>query len=79
MTKEEIFESLKEIFSTVMPGKDLSDVTDGSDLFTGLGMDSLMLLLSSLAIENKFGVRITSDAKFQTVGNVIDYIAERLA
>lgn len=75
MTNEEIFSKLLEIFSTSLSHVDTSAVTMESDLFTDLGMDSLSLLLSSLAIENTFGIRIASGARFSKVRDVVDYIA----
>ena len=74
MTTQEIFNTLKEIFSTAMPQTDISAVTLDSDLFTDLGMDSLTLLLTSLAIENRFGIRISPQTRFVKVRDVVDYI-----
>lgn len=79
MTKQEIFDSLKDLFSTVMPQIDMSAVTLESDLFTDLGMDSLSLLLTSLAIESRFSIRITPETRFVKVGDVVDYINNNIA
>ncbi len=75
MTREEVFEGLKEIFTGVKPNLDLSKVTLDSQLVSELGIDSLSMLLLSLAAENKFQMQFASDtAPFETVGQVCDYI-----
>ncbi len=79
MTNQEIFDSLKDLFSTVMPQIDMSAVTLESDLFTDLGMDSLSLLLTSLAIESRFSIRIAPNTRFVKVGDVVDYISNSIA
>ncbi|MCR5709961.1 MAG: hypothetical protein K6G79_05710 [Bacteroidales bacterium] len=77
MTKEEVFEGLKEIFSGVKPGIDLARVNYGSKLVAELGIDSLSMLLLSLAAEHKFGMQFDNDAApFLTVGDVCDYIVK---
>ncbi|MBO6170302.1 MAG: hypothetical protein J6O51_10100 [Bacteroidales bacterium] len=78
MTKETVFEQLKEIFSAVKPKADLSGITMESNLLTDVGVDSLSLLLMTLSIESKFNVRIASDARFDSVSDVVDYIYERV-
>ena len=39
-----------------------------------LGIDSLSMLLLSLATENKFGFQFSTQEPFQTVREVVDYI-----
>ena len=75
MTREEIFEGLKEVFSLVKPNLDLSGVTMDSSLSRDLGIDSLSMLLISLSIEQKFGFQFQTQTPFQTVGEVVDYIS----
>lgn len=74
MTKETVFEGLKEILSGVKPKLDPSTIGFESKLVTDLGIDSLSMLLLSLAAENKFQIHFASDAKLDTVGDVCDYI-----
>lgn len=78
MTRSEIFENLKDVFATVKPKLDMSKVTESSNLTTDLGIDSLSMLLTSLAIETRFGFQFASDKPFQTVGEVIDYIEKAI-
>ncbi|MBR3291046.1 MAG: hypothetical protein IKI66_02545 [Bacteroidales bacterium] len=74
MTKETVFEGLKEILANVKPKLDQTHITFDSKLLSDLGIDSLSMLLLSLAAENKFNMRFATDAKLETVGDVCDYI-----
>ena len=75
MTREAIFEGLKEIISNVKPKLDLTNVNFESRLVSDLGIDSLSMLLLSLAAENKFKMQFDASApQFNTVGEVCDYI-----
>lgn len=74
MQKETIFAGLKEILSLIKPSMDLSSVNEESQLVRDVGLDSLTILLLSLAIENKFKFKFEGTPKFNTVGEVIDYI-----
>ncbi|MBO7371984.1 MAG: hypothetical protein J6U34_05695 [Bacteroidales bacterium] len=77
MTDLEIFEGLKEILAVMKPHLDTSSATLESNLVRDLGIDSLSMLLMSLALENKFKVNFdTSRAPFTTVGEVVTYIRE---
>ena len=79
MTKEEIFAGLKEIFTAVKPKCDISKVSLDSSLTLDLEIDSLSLLLMSLAIENKFGFQFKEMKQFQTVSELVDYLSEQIA
>ena len=63
MTREEVFEGLKEIFAGVKPKLDLSTVGFDSKLVNDLGIDSLSMLLLSLAAEHKFGTQFETTEK----------------
>ena len=75
MQREAIFEGLKEILKQIRPSMDLSTVNEDSQLVRDVGLDSLTILLLSLAAENKFGFKFEGTPKFATVGEVIDYIS----
>jgi len=77
MTKEDIFVSLKEILTTVKPSVDQTTVTNDSSLVQDLGIDSLSILLISIAIENKFNFTFNGVPQFKTVGEVVEYIADK--
>ena len=74
MTRQEILDSLKEVLTLIRPSLDLSSVNEDSQLTSDLGLDSLTTLLLSLAIENKFKMKFEGALKFNTVGEVIDYV-----
>ena len=75
MKREAILNELKEILILIKPSMNLSSVTEDSQLVRDVGLDSLTILLLSLAVENKFGFRFEGTPKFETVGEVIDYIS----
>ena len=75
MQRETILSGLKEILAQIKPSMDLSAVNEDSQLVRDVGLDSLTILLLSLAVENKFGFKFEGNPKFTTVGEVIDYIS----
>ena len=74
MEKEKIFNELKEILKLIKPSADFSSINEDSQLVRDVGLDSLTILLLSLAIENKFAFKFEGNPKFITVGEVIDFI-----
>lgn len=78
MTKEEILTGLKEVIGAVKPKLDMTNVGMETQLMSELGIDSLSMLLMSLAIENKFKFQFKTQTPFQTVGEVVDYIATEI-
>ncbi|MBO6051817.1 MAG: acyl carrier protein [Bacteroidales bacterium] len=75
MEKEAIFKELKEILALIKPSMDLSSISEDSQLVRDVGLDSLTILLLSLAVENKFGFKFEGTPKFETVDEVINYIS----
>lgn len=75
MEKEKIFDELKEILKLIKPSADFSKINEDSQLVRDVGLDSLTILLLSLAIENKFGFKFEGNPKFNTVGEVIEFIS----
>ena len=75
MQRETILSGLKEILAQIKPSMDLSAVNEDSQLVRDVGLDSLTILLLSLAVENKFGFKFDGNPKFTTVGEVIDFIS----
>ena len=74
MTRTDIFNSLKDILWQIRPSIDQSQVSEDSQLVRDLGLDSLTVMLLSLAIENKYGFRFEGAPQFKSVGAVIDHI-----
>jgi acyl carrier protein len=75
MEREKIFDELKEILKLIKPSADFSKINEDSQLVRDVGLDSLTILLLSLAIENKFGFKFEGNPKFNTVGEVIGFIS----
>ncbi len=75
MQREAIFEEMKEILKQIKPAADFKNINDDSQLVRDVGLDSLTILLLSLAIETKFGFKFDGNPKFTTVGEVLDYIS----
>ena len=75
MEREKIFEELTEILKVIKPNADFAKINEDSQLVRDVGLDSLTILLLSLAIENKFGFKFEGNPKFTTVGEVIDFIS----
>ena len=75
MKREQIFNELKEILKLIKPSADFSTINEDSQLVRDVGLDSLTILLLSLAIENKFGFKFEGNPKFTTVGEVIDFVS----
>ena len=78
MTQEEILAGLKVIFANIRPQVDINTIDMDSNLLEDLYLDSLSMLLMSLAIEQKFNFQFETQAPFKTVGEVVDYVACRL-
>ena len=74
MQKETIFEGLKDILTQIKPSLDFSGINEDSQLVRDLGLDSLTILLLSLAIETQYNFKFEGNPKFTTVGEVISYI-----
>ena len=75
MNRDAIFEGLKEILIQIKPNMNLSSLNEESQLVRDVGLDSLTILLLSLAVENKYGFKFEGTPKFETVGEVIDYVS----
>jgi acyl carrier protein len=75
MNRETIFNELTEILKLIKPSADFSTINEESQLVRDVGLDSLTILLLSLAIENKFGFKFEGNPKFNTVAEVIDFIS----
>ena len=74
MDRQDIMKDLKEILQLIKPSLDLSTVNEDTQLISDIGLDSLTIMLLSLAIENKYKIKFEGTLKFNSVGDVIDYI-----
>ena len=79
MTREEVFAGLKEVLTVLRPHTDLSNMTYETELVRGLGIDSLTMMLLSLAVEEKFKMRFPDgQPRPVTVGDVCDNVLRAL-
>ena len=74
MTEIQIFEKLKEILSNIKPKLDLLKVGMDDTLVNDLRIDSLTMLMLSLAVEKEFGVNVGAEERFVTVSDVVEYV-----
>ena len=75
MTREEVLDGLKEIIKDIRPNTDLSKADYQTELVRELGIDSLTMLILSLAAEERFHVHFPDGAPApMTVGEVCDAV-----
>ena len=80
MTKQEVFDGLKEVLAVLRPHTDLTGVDFNTELVRGLGIDSLTMMLLSLAVEEKFKMRFPDGEPMPvTVGDVCENVLKQLA
>lgn len=79
MEREEIASKVKEIVVEKL-GVDASEVKEEASFVNDLGADSLDTVELIMEFEEKFGIEIPDEdaQKAQTVGQVIDYIHQKL-
>ena len=73
-----MLEQLKEILGKVLRDVDMSQVTEQTRLVEDLGFDSLALMMLSMEIEDAFGFKFLEFVKFETVGDVCNYLKDRV-
>ena len=62
MTQEQVLDGLKEVLTVLRPNTDLANVNNSTELVRELGIDSLTMMLLSLAVEEKFKMRFPDGA-----------------
>lgn len=73
-----MLEQLKEVLGKVLPDTDVTAVTEETRLVEDLGFDSLAMMMMSMEIEDAFGYKFTEFVPFATVGEVCDYLKDRI-
>ena len=78
MTKDEIFNTLKNKMVETLEVEDPSTITLETSFRKDLGADSLDTYELIYAIENDFKIKIEDEqaTQFNTVGDVVNFIAE---
>jgi acyl carrier protein len=77
--KSQIAAKVRTIFHEKL-GVEESILTSDKSLYNDLGLDSLDLLETLMAIEKEFGIKITDEdaEKLTTFGAVTDYVLNRV-
>jgi acyl carrier protein len=57
-----------------MPNVDLEAAGKNARLMADLGMDSIAMLMLSVAMEDEFGLTFTEPVVFNTVQDVLDFL-----
>ena len=79
MTQEQVLDGLKEVLTVLRPNTDLSNVNSSTELVRELGIDSLTMMLISLAVEEKFKMRFPDGGPMPvTVGDVCENVLRAL-
>lgn len=81
MERIEIRQKLNDIFALTVKGtQNVADIDENSNLVTDLGLNSVGLLYTVIAIEEFFNMRFDdiSFGDLQTVKDVIDYIQSKV-
>lgn len=78
MTKEEIFDKLKELVVDQL-GVEEDEVTMEASMQDDLGADSLDLVDLVMSVEEEFGVKVADEdlENIKTVGDIVNYIEDR--
>jgi len=71
-------EKLKGVIERVIPGVDVSGICRDTKLVEDLGFDSLAFMMMAMGIEDSFGYRFTDFVRFDTVGEVCDYLSDKI-
>ena len=82
MTRNDIIEKLKGVLKMAVGNSsyDEAKYDENSNLVTDLGLNSVGILYSVIAIEEFFGIQFddVGFSDFQTVGDVINYIENKV-
>ncbi|OFI48489.1 acyl carrier protein [Floricoccus tropicus] len=80
MTKEEIFNQIKDTLAESLEIEP-DQITLETDIVDDLHADSISIMEFTLALEDEFDIEISDEDadRIITIGNVVDYIAEKKA
>ena len=80
LTREEVFNGLKEVLLMIDPSKEevVNNITEDSRLVEDIGLASVSLLYLVIAVEEKFNIEFgdLGVEDFKTVRQTIDYILD---
>ncbi len=73
-----MLDELLKILSKVSPNINISQITKETRLVEDLDFDSLAMIMMSMEIEESFGFKFKEFVRFETVGDVSDYLECRI-
>lgn len=73
MTNTEVLNEIKPIFQAIKPKYDVEKISLETTM-AEIGVDSLSMLLLSLAVEERFKITFETGEPFAKVGQVCDYV-----
>lgn len=78
--RDDLYGDVKSMLTTRC-GVDESQVTEQTDLFGQLGLDSLDLIGMAQALQHKYTVRLDNEAiaEIHTVGDILAFVLNRMA
>jgi acyl carrier protein len=69
-----MYERLLNLIKTYLPEDKIASATPDSRLLADLGMDSIGMLMLTMAMEEEFGVTFDAPVTFVTVKDVLDFL-----
>jgi acyl carrier protein len=69
-----MYDRLLQLIKLYLPEDKIASATPASRLTADLGMDSIGMLMLSMALEEEFGVSFREPVKFVTVQDVLDFL-----
>ncbi|MCR5325776.1 MAG: acyl carrier protein [Bacteroidales bacterium] len=69
-----MYERLLKLIKQYLPEDKVALATPEARLTADLGMDSIGMLMLSMALEDEFGVSFNAPVNFVTVKDVVDYL-----
>ena len=69
-----MYDRLLQLIKLYLPEDKIASATPSSRIQADLGMDSIGMLMLSMALEEEFGVSFREPVKFVTVQDVLDFL-----
>ena len=80
MTREEIFEAVKDIIATIAPDEDTASLTPGERLRDQIELDSMDFLDIVMELRKRYGVQVPEEdyPELATLESCADYLLPHL-
>ena len=81
MTREEIFEAVKDIIATIAPDEDVTSLTPGERLRDQIELDSMDFLDIVMELRKRYGVQVPEEdyKELASLKSCCDYLHPHLA